>query len=266
MLNRIRPKKSLGQNFLHDKNIIRKIVSSLEIKSSDYVIEIGPGEGALTEFLFAETKNLIAIEIDKRCVELLKIKFPEIEVINQNFLDISFSKLNSEKMIIVGNIPYNITSQILFHIFDNLKYVKNFTAMMQKEVAMRLVANPRTKDYGILSVMTQYFSAPKILFDVSKNCFYPKPKVTSTVVNLNFEKKKITRAIDENLFRSLVRGTFNTRRKTLKNGLKNVNLSGNVFSIAEKFLDLRPEEISPEGFVELSNLLTQNGIKLNAKN
>ena len=266
MLNKISPKKSLGQNFLQDKNISNKIVESLKLSADDIVFEIGPGEGALTQFLSKKTKNLIAIEIDQRCVALLKENFGnKIEIINKNFLEYQFPKILKSKIRLVGNIPYNITSQILFKIFNDLEMIKDFTAMMQKEVAMRLVAKPKTKDYGILSVMAQYYSNPKILFDVSKNCFYPKPKVTSTVVNLNFDGEKKNSAIDENLFRSLVRGTFNTRRKTIRNGLKFLNAPEESFLLAEEFLSKRPEELSTKDFVDLSNLFSRNGVKLNAR-
>lgn len=268
MLNRVNPKKSLGQNFLCDKNISRKIVSSLALTKDDFVVEIGPGQGALTELLIKETDKFLAIEIDSRCVKILNEKFGDgVEVLNKDFLELSIpliQKKYKNKIKFVGNIPYNITSQILFHIFENANVVKSFTAMMQKEVASRLIAKPKTKEYGILSVMTQYYSNPKILFDVSKNCFFPKPKVTSSVVEIDFQFSKTKKAIDEKLFKNLVRKTFNTRRKTLRNGLKNLNLPDTVLSLAKDFLDLRPEELSPNDFVLLSNKLSENGIALNA--
>ena len=224
MWNRVNPKKSLGQNFLRDTNITRKIINSLELDSKDVVLEIGPGEGALTNYLVEKAERIIAVEVDKRCIELLTEKFgSKIKIIDKDILKVSIEEIYKEEKIkirVVGNIPYYITSAILFHIFDSSKYVKNFTAMMQKEVAKRLVAKPKTKDYGILSVMAQYFSSPKILFDVSRSCFYPMPNVTSSVVRLELEKSNVIRAIDENIFRTIVRGTFNTRRKTLRNGLK----------------------------------------------
>lgn len=219
-----RPKKFLGQNFLVDENIARKIVASLEVKPDDYVIEIGPGQSSLTKYLSELTKNFIAVELDKSIAEKLKEE-GKIEVIHKDFLELNFEiDLHSftdknKKIKIIGNIPYNITSQILFKLFDNSDIIDSAVLMMQKEVAKRLDAKPNTKDYGILAIQTQVFTSPKLLFNVSPTAFFPKPRVDSTVVKFTFHKNKYE---IENypLFKELVKSSFGQRRKTMRNSLK----------------------------------------------
>jgi 16S rRNA (adenine1518-N6/adenine1519-N6)-dimethyltransferase len=156
---------------------------------------------------------------------------------------------------VIGNIPYNITTPILFHIVDARSVIKDFMVMMQTEVAQRLVAQPRTKEYGILSVFLQYYCTSKILFSVSKNSFFPVPSVSSTVVHLDFSKPGSSRATDDRLFRRIVRGTFGTRRKTLRNGLRNIGVPVKEFDRLSVDLELRPEELTVHDFVKLSNEL-----------
>ncbi|HLP18157.1 MAG TPA: 16S rRNA (adenine(1518)-N(6)/adenine(1519)-N(6))-dimethyltransferase RsmA, partial [Bacteroidota bacterium] len=187
-----RPKKSLGQNFLHDTNVIQKIVRAFDPQPTQTVLEIGPGRGALTSVLLEKLPHLTVVEFDDDLAALLTAAHGEkLTVIHQDILTVDFRAIAAErdrKLRIIGNIPYNITSPILFHVIDTRDAVQDFTVMMQTEVAQRLVAQPRTKEYGILSVFAQYYATSKLLFGVSKNSFFPVPTVTSAVVSMNFEK------------------------------------------------------------------------------
>lgn len=253
-----RPKKSLGQNYLHDENICRNIVSAFEIKKNDLVVEIGPGKGALTKYLVNLTKNLAVIELDENNCKILRETFAGLKVINEDVLNADFNKItgllgkSKNKLRIIGNIPYNITTPILFKLIESRQFIYNAQLMMQEEVAQRLTAKPNTKEYGILSVFTQVYTKPKLLFRVSKNCFYPKPKVDSRVVNLEFTDELISKVSNEDFFRKFVRGAFGTRRKTLKNSLKNININVNELEIDFDFTR-RAENLSVMEFIELGN-------------
>ncbi|MEX0995074.1 MAG: 16S rRNA (adenine(1518)-N(6)/adenine(1519)-N(6))-dimethyltransferase RsmA [Balneolaceae bacterium] len=217
----MKPKKSLGQHFLQDKNIILKIIEAIPYKDpSDLVVEIGPGTGSMTELLLDKFENFMAVEIDQRAVRMLEEKFPSLTVIHGDILKISWDKIleYNGNIHIVGNLPYYITSQILFVILENRQHLYSALLMMQKEVAARLVAEPRTKAYGILSVQVQLMSSPEILFDVSPHVFYPPPEVTSSVVGLKFDQSPLA-CSDQNL-KTVVRTAFQQRRKKLSNSLK----------------------------------------------
>jgi 16S rRNA (adenine1518-N6/adenine1519-N6)-dimethyltransferase len=249
-----KPIKSLGQNFLRDENILRKIVESLNLREGDIVIEIGPGQGALTKYLVDLPITLIGIEIDRRAIDVLQQNFGEkmtlhhISVLDANLHTIS--EKYRKKLRIVGNIPYYLTSEILFWLFDARTVVSDATMMMQVEVGRRLVAPPKNKEYGILSVFIQFYTECEILFKVSRNCFYPKPAVDSAVVRLNF-RNQLPRC-DETLFRSVVRATFGKRRKTLRNGLKSLDLGDAVLDHIPFDLKKRPEDLSVDEFLILS--------------
>ena len=221
-MNTIKPRKSLGQHFLRDENIVRKIVGSLQPDPSDTVVEIGPGTGALTGHLFQGYPQFMAVEVDERAVSLLKEQYVGLDIRHQDVLKVDWSEVSREKesrLSIIGNLPYNITSQILFGLLDHHAYINRAVVMMQREVAERLVATPRTKAYGILSVLLQRKAEVNILFRVSRNVFYPKPDVESAVVSFQFGNKKLA-AIDETVYRKVVKQAFNQRRKTLRNSLK----------------------------------------------
>jgi len=249
-----KPIKSLGQNFLRDENILRKIVESLNLREGDLIIEIGPGQGALTKHLIDMPITLIGIEIDQRAIDILQQKFTDkiilhhISVLDANIHTIS--EKYQKKIRIVGNIPYYLTSEILFWLFDARTVITDATIMMQLEVAHRLTASPKNKEYGILSVFTQFYTECEMLFKVSRNCFYPKPDVDSAVVSLNF--KDSLPQVDEKLFRSIVRSTFGKRRKTLRNGLKSLNYEDTILDQIPFDLKKRPEELSVNEFVNLS--------------
>lgn len=250
--DKYRPKKFLGQNFLVDDNIARKIVSSLDIKPDDTVVEIGPGQGSLTKFLHKLTGDFYAVEIDKAIAEKLQSEYGDsVKLIHKDFLKFDPEELNSpHKIKVIGNIPYNITSQILFRIFDSEK-IETALLMMQREVARRLVAEPDTKDYGILAIQTQVNSKAGILFNVPPTAFFPKPKVVSTVVKFDLrQKKKIN---DRKLFTSIVRQSFGQRRKTMKNSLKKF-FEENDLSFEDIDFDFkrRAENVTVDEFIRLS--------------
>ncbi len=251
----LKPKKSLGQNFLQDENILRNIVGSLHLSSGDVVIEIGSGQGALTKHLVDLPITLIGIEVDKRAIELLQHGYgAKMTILHANVLDVDLREISQKhrkKLRIVGNIPYYLTSEILFWLFDSRMVVTDATIMMQLEVAHRLVAPPKNKEYGILSVFTQFYTECEILFKVSRNCFYPKPEVDSAVVRLNFKDQ--LPQVDEKLFRSIVRTTFGKRRKTLRNGLKSLVLEDTVLDQIPFDLKRRPEDLSVDEFLNLSD-------------
>lgn len=250
--------KRLGQHFLIDKNIIRKIIEAFSPSERDLIVEIGPGKGALTNELIKHSKNLIIVEIDKALIEELKSKFPDIKVINKDILECDFSKdFFESKFRVIGNLPYYITSQILFKIYDSYKCVKDVLIMIQKEVAQRIIASKGTKDYGILSVFSQFYAEPKILFNVSKNVFYPKPEVDSSIIHLKMKTKIELDEEVEKYFRHVVKTAFNQRRKTLKNSLSNLFQDDEQF-LKEKFFQLtfdfskRAEELSIGDFIYLA--------------
>ncbi len=259
-MKRIRPKQSLGQNFLRDDNIVRKIVAAVNPQPAEVLLEIGPGEGALTTFFVPRVDRLIVVDVDTRVVDRMTRLYPhgEVEIIHGDFLAVDFAEIlrrrNAELLRIVGNIPYNITSPILFHILDNRQQVSDATLTMQREVARRLVAKPSTKDYGILAVFCQLFADVELLFDVSPNCFFPAPKVTSSVVQLKMLKQPRFPLTSEQHFRKMVRAIFGKRRKTLRNSLS--YFVDPLPALPARFdLSKRPEALSIEGLVELGNVL-----------
>lgn len=259
---RIRPRKSLGQNFLRDENIVRKILDAVAPAADDVLVEIGPGEGALTRFLAGTVRRLVAVEIDGRAVELLRTR-PElagVELVHGDFLRTDLPALAADGPVrIVGNIPYNITTPILFHVLDHRSAVRDLTIMIQQEVGARLAAPRGGGDYGILAVLTQMAADVRVLFDVSPNCFTPRPAVTSSVVQLRFLPAPRFPLADEAAFRALVRGVFGTRRKTLRNGLRRTLGADPDIRPAGIDPGRRPEELSLEEFARLSNHLVQSG-------
>ena len=253
----LKPKQSLGQNFLQDPNTIRNIVAAVEAPEGCAVVEIGPGTGALTAELMKTYPDFCCIEIDGRAVDLLNEKFPSLKVIKADVLKMDWVALSEElgkPLVIVGNLPYYITSQILFSIFAAKSVVKRAVVMMQLEVADRLIAVPRTKAYGILAVQTQLISTPKKLLKIPPSVFYPKPDVWSAVIGLDF---KDTEAFPPNLT-DVIRTAFNQRRKTLRNALSKFG------ELPPEIATKRAEELSPTDFVSLAQILptTENSVKI----
>ncbi len=253
--NNTRPKRSLGQNYLTDENICRNIVNAFDIQPGEQVLEIGPGKGALTKFILEKTSDLTVIEFDRNNCAILKEKFPGLNIINRDFLKYDMNELFNvpdQKLRVIGNIPYNITSPIIFKLLDNRAIIKDAQLMIQEEVARRITASPGNKEYGIPSVLVNVFCRSKLLFKVSCNSFYPKPKVDSRIIYFDFTSSIEDQINDIGFFRKLVKASFSTRRKTLRNCLKKIEVD-----ITKSDLDFgrRAESLSMEEFITLSNKL-----------
>ncbi|WP_185864624.1 16S rRNA (adenine(1518)-N(6)/adenine(1519)-N(6))-dimethyltransferase RsmA [Blattabacterium cuenoti] len=248
------PKKKFGQSFLKDKNIAKKIVKSLSFKGYNTVVEIGPGFGILTQYLHLlySDHKIFLIEIDERLTNFLKQKFPFLEnrIIHKNFLKWNPEEIGLNNFAIIGNFPYGISSQILFHILKYHQYIPECIGMFQKEVAERIVSNKGKKSYGILSVLIQTFYDVEYLFSVTKNVFTPVPNVKSAVIYLKKKKENDYISCNKNLFFKCVKTAFNQRRKKLKNSLQLFNNISNFYQIP--FLDKRAEELSFKEFIQLT--------------
>ncbi len=252
----VTPKKSLGQHFLNDISIAKKIVESLS--PCQNTLEIGPGTGILTQFLLKKNNNLKLVEIDNESVNflILELKIKKSIIYNQDFLNLDLSKLfENNNFSVIGNFPYNISSQIIFKIIENRKLIPEMCGMFQYEVAERICENEGSKKYGIISVITQAFYETKLLFEVPNNFFSPPPKVNSAVILLK-RKKNLKIDCDEKLFFKIVKLSFQQRRKTLRNSLKQINLSDNLRE--HIIFDKRPEQLSVDQFVDLTNLIKQD--------
>ncbi len=257
-MGKIHPKKNLGQHFLRDKSIAAKIANTLTGTGYNSVLEIGPGTGMLTSFLLERKFNdFRVIEIDNESVHFLRENFPEIkEIIRGDFLDLDIDRFFPDKMAVIGNFPYNISSQILFKVLKHKDKIIEVCGMLQKEVAERICASPGSKTYGILSVLLQAFYNTEYLFTVPEHVFVPPPKVKSGVIRL--KRNKITDlGCNEALFIKTVKAGFNQRRKTLRNSIKSAfNLKREDY----KDFNLRPEQLSVEQFIELTNWIENQRI------
>jgi 16S rRNA (adenine1518-N6/adenine1519-N6)-dimethyltransferase len=250
-----RPLKRFGQNYLTDRNTILKIIDKFNPQKDENIIEIGPGRGALTKELSSVSDNISAIEIDNRVIESLSIQFPNVNFINHDFLKLNFDQFdNSKKTRVIGNIPYNITSPILFRLIENRELFSDALIMVQYEVAKRMVSQPNTKDYGILGVILNYFATVNLEFKISPNVFKPKPKVDSAIVTLNFDKT-IDEKLNDRFFIDVVKASFANRRKTLKNSLNNsIFVNYNLDEIDLDF-SRRAETLTINEFIYLANEL-----------
>jgi len=247
----VRAKKHLGQHFLRDEDAALRIVEGIDSLNPEHVIEIGPGDGVLSKYLFERYKNLELFDVDVESIQFLKDKYPihRDKIKLQDFLQSTIDK----DCVIIGNFPYNISSQIVFKILDNKERVEGMVGMFQKEVGERIVSPPGNRDYGILSVFTQAYYDVEYLFTVDENAFDPPPKVKSGVIRL-IRKESLELGCDEKKFRSIVKRAFNQRRKMLRKSLRDLINESNEASI-EKYLTLRPERLSWEDFVILTNCL-----------
>jgi len=275
----IRLTKSLGQNFLIDNNIIKKIVDSAGISSGDLVIEVGAGIGNMTSEIASRAGKVIAIEIDKHLIGALTenlISFDNVQIINNDILKLNIDKdilslKNSasdefmpERIKVVANLPYYITTPIIMKFLEEATDINMLVLMVQKEVADRMVAQPGGKDYGVLSVAVQYYARPEKIFDVPPGCFVPPPDVHSTVVRLNINKEPLVKVNNKEMFFKTVKAAFGQRRKTLVNALFNsgcfnfdkekIKLILNNLGISE---NLRGEALSITQFAQLSNIFSQ---------
>jgi len=253
----VKAKKHLGQHFLTDENIAKKIVEGLSFENYGNVLKVGPGMGVLTKYLIEKEQKLFLAEIDTESIEYLKQNYDKIkeETFVGDFLKHDFADLNEEQIAIIGNFPYNISSQILFKIIDHYEQIPEMVGMFQKEVAERTAAVPRTKDYGILSVLIQAYYDVKYLFTVHENVFNPPPKVKSGVIRLTRNPKEGL-AGNEILFKQIVKAGFNQRRKKLSNALKVLNIPEALK--AHEFLDKRAEELSVTDFILFTQLWKEN--------
>lgn len=273
--------KKFGQNFLIDTHVLDKIIRSAEITKDDFVLEIGPGIGTMTQYLACAAREVVAVEIDKALIPILEdtlSSYDNVTVINEDVLKLDIVKLAQERnggkpIKVVANLPYYITTPIIMGLFESHVPVQSITVMVQKEVADRMQVGPGTKDYGALSLAVQYYAKPYIAANVPPNCFMPRPKVGSAVIRLECHEEPPVQVKDEKLMFRIIRASFNQRRKTLANGLKNsseISLSreGIEQAIAElgKGASVRGEALNLEEFAILSNIVgrlqqEENGTK-----
>ena len=250
----VRAKKYLGQHFLNNLEIARQIAQTIPCEQETNVVEVGAGTGVLTQFLLQnEAIRLKAVEIDKESVAYLHNHFPTLEVIEGDFLRLDLPALFDQKpFCVIGNYPYNISSQIFFKILEHKDLIPICSGMIQKEVAQRISAKNGSKTYGILSVLLQAYYDIEYLFEVDKSMFVPPPKVQSAVIRL---KRNSTQSIhcDEKLFKNIVKMAFNQRRKQMRNSLKSVVENASILKNA--IFEKRPEQLSVEDFIYLTNLI-----------
>ena len=252
---KIKAKKKFGQNFLINENIAQKIVNSINYKKYNQILEIGPGTGMLSKYLIKQCDPIL-IEIDKEIVNYLKKNIPEINnIILADFLKIELKSLLKSKNAIIGNFPYNISTQILFKILNYKDNINTVVGMFQKEVAERICSAPKSKKYGISSILIQAYYNTEILFHVKKENFKPQPRVESSIIKLTRNKVKKLNCNEEK-FKFLVKQSFNQRRKKLKNALKKQIIDFKKIDL--DLMDKRAEELSVQDFVSLTNLIQEN--------
>lgn len=259
----IKPKKSLGQSFLVDNNIQRKIIEACDFSPTDTVLEIGAGRGELTKLIFHRVCRVFALEIDSGLCAILKNNLEgsqNVTIVNKNILDFSlrryFGKIK-DKLKVVGNIPYYITTPIIGHLLKYRDKISVIFITVQKEFAARMTSSNGSKEYGILSCFIQYYTNPEILFIIKNNSFFPKPKVDSAFLRLELRDKPAVTVKDERLFFKIIRGAFNQRRKVLKNSLKNIVSAQKLEIFFNKYkIDnrIRAESLNLQQFAKLANL------------
>ena len=263
--------KRFGQNFLIDTHVLEKIISAAEITENDFVLEIGPGIGTMTQYLADAAREVVAVEIDKNLIPILKDTLKEwdnVTVLNEDILKVDIRRLAMDKnggrpIKVVANLPYYITTPIVMGLFEKQVPIESITIMVQKEVAQRMQEEPGSKDYGALSLAVQYYASPQIVANVPPNCFMPRPKVGSAVIKLERCPEPPVEVKDEKLMFSIIRASFNQRRKTLVNGLKNAaEIHFTKEEIEEALtkcgipLNVRGEALSLEQFAEISNIFS----------
>ena len=262
--------KKFGQNFLVDKNILEKITDAAQITENDCVLEIGPGIGTMTQYLAERAGNVVAVEIDKNLIPVLQdtlSSYNNVTILNQDILKVDINHIveeynNGNPIKVVANLPYYITTPIIMALFESHAALKSITIMIQKEVADRIQAQAGTKDYGALSLAVQYYANPEVIVKVPAACFMPKPNVDSSVIRLTRYETPPVKAQDEEYLFTVIRASFNQRRKTLVNGLSNAGSVGvskekiaEVLAQMELPLTVRGETLTLEQFTELSNCL-----------
>lgn len=264
--------KKFGQNFLIDPHVLDKIIAAAEITKDDFVLEIGPGIGTLTQYLAEAAREVVAVEIDSSLIPILEdtlSAYDNVSVINEDVLKVDLKKLAEERnggkpIKVVANLPYYITTPIIMGLFESHVPLKSLTVMVQKEVALRMQAGPGTKDYGALSLAVQYYADPYLAANVPPNCFMPRPNVGSAVIRLTRFEEAPVKVTDEALLFRLIRASFNQRRKTLQNGLVNspeLHFSKEQVAAAIETLGVSPsvrgEALTLEQFAALCNALSE---------
>ncbi|HRZ97076.1 MAG TPA: 16S rRNA (adenine(1518)-N(6)/adenine(1519)-N(6))-dimethyltransferase RsmA [Paludibacter sp.] len=253
-MTQVRAKKHLGQHFLRDLEVAHRIATSLPLDSRTNVLEIGPGTGVLTQFLLQNPlANLTAIELDSESVVYLNKHYPDLKVIEADFLKIDLKQIFPDKFCIIGNFPYNISSQIFFKMLENKDSIPCLVGMIQKEVAERMASKEGNKTYGILSVLMQAFYSIEYLFTVHEHVFDPPPKVKSAVIRLT--RNDVSKLnCNEILFKTVVKTAFNQRRKTMRNSLKSLVDKTNIM-FTDPIFDKRPEQLNVTAFIDLTNMI-----------
>jgi 16S rRNA (adenine1518-N6/adenine1519-N6)-dimethyltransferase len=257
-MSQVRPKKALGQHFLTDLSVADRIAATLDDYTSYPVLEIGPGMGVLTQFLLQRQHDVTVVEIDNESVDYLNANFPSLKdrIVADDFLKMNLADLYADrKFCVIGNYPYNISSQIFFKVLDYKDQVVCCSGMLQREVAERLAAPPGTKARGILSVLLQAWYDVEYLFTVSEKVFNPPPKVKSGVIKMTRRADVTNLGCDAQLFKTVVKTTFGQRRKTLRNSLKSLIPPGVAIPADEPMMALRPEQLSVDQFINLTNLV-----------
>ena len=264
--------KKYGQNFLIDTHVLDKIIGAAEIGRDDFVLEIGPGIGTMTQYLAEAAREVVAVEIDTKLIPILEDTLKEydnVTVLNEDILKVDIRKIAEEKnggkpIKVVANLPYYITTPIIMGLFESEVPLDSITVMVQKEVADRMQVGPGTKDYGALSLAVQYYAEPYIVANVPPNCFMPRPAVGSAVIRLTRHQKPPVEVMDEKLMFRIIRASFNQRRKTLVNGIRNsgdFSLSKeeieDVFNRCELPLNIRGEALTLEQFAMLANCISE---------
>ena len=260
IMEKVKAKKHLGQHFLTDENIAKKIADTLQLDGYDLVLEIGPGMGVLTKYLLEKNIETYVIEIDTESVDYLNAHYPKLhgKIISKDFLKYNLNEVfNGKPFALIGNYPYNISSQIVFKCLEMRDQIPEFSGMFQKEVAERICEKKGSKTYGILSVLAQAFYDVEYLFTVHENVFNPPPKVKSGVMRMK-RKENYQLACNEKLFFTVVKTAFNQRRKTLRNSLKSLIISDNLKE--DSIFALRPEQLSVEQFIELTQKIEANAV------
>jgi 16S rRNA (adenine1518-N6/adenine1519-N6)-dimethyltransferase len=257
----IRPKKALGQHFLKDLSVAERIAETLSVVPNLPVLEVGPGTGVLTQFLLRDKRDLSVVELDKESVAYLNGHYSELKdrIMEADFLNLDLNDLFPGKFCIIGNYPYNISTQIFFKVLDYKDKIPCCSGMLQKEVAERLASKPGKKAYGIITVLLQAWYDIEYLFTVGPEVFDPPPKVNSAVIRMT-RNERMELGCDESLFKIVVKTGFNQRRKTLRNSLKSLLGKENTISGLPVF-DKRPEQLSVEEFIELTNQIKDLGVE-----
>ncbi len=257
----VRAKKNLGQHFLHDENVAQRIVGAFEPPQEAFVIEIGFGTGVLTKYLLERFPKALFLDVDRESYDYMVKQYPSYKdkFLLEDFLSMDIASLNS-KVSIIGNLPYNISSQIFFKIFENREFIDECVFMVQKEVANRIVSSGGSKDFGILSVLLGLFYDVTKLFDVSRGAFIPPPKVTSSVVRLK-SKGKVYLGVDDEFLKLTVKAIFGKRRKMLRNSLRSIGVDTETDTSLKPYLDKRPEQLTIDDFVAVAKAVQKQKLQ-----